>query len=194
MGCLCVTRLCRVKFAARFEVVSAVESEECCIRHGSRFSATDSVWLSPNCFGCLFVLICVAVQSSVITAVHRELLLPAVFWYVSSVAIAVLCSSRRRRRKFICQKGWLQERASARRRWLPLTYPHHRHHIIIIRLYIRRFVCLFVSLLITREQEGRLALNFRGSSRAPGDGFWHKKLGLVGRGSENLHYFGLGMG
>jgi len=27
----------------------------------------------------------------------------------------------RRRRKFICQKGWLPERASAHQRWLPYT-------------------------------------------------------------------------
>jgi len=29
--------------------------------------------------------------------------------------------TRRRRRIFICQKGWLPERASAHQRWLPYT-------------------------------------------------------------------------
>jgi len=28
---------------------------------------------------------------------------------------------RRKRRKVICQKGWLTERASAQQRWLPYT-------------------------------------------------------------------------
>jgi len=39
-------------------------------------------------------------------------------------------------------------------------------------------VCVYVCLLISRERDGRLPLNFQGSSE------------VVGTGPKNLHFFG----
>jgi len=59
-----------------------------------------------------------------------------------------------------------------------------------IIIYICKAVCVSVCLLITRKRVGQLPLNCQGSSRAYRDSFGHKKLGVMGKGPENLHFFG----
>jgi len=42
-------------------------------------------------------------------------------WCIGHTKYLLKEAERRRRRKYICQRGWLPERASAHRRWLPYT-------------------------------------------------------------------------